>query len=291
MLSICLLACAVFPGDPGPSAEPAIAELPRGCLVVDGGGKASPIVRRKTLAISGGPKARVLIVPQASLSSRSGELSAALWRDLGAEDVAVLDLADPPAALAAIGRADLIWIGGGEQERLMTRLEGTGVPEAIRLRYREGATVGGSSAGAAVMSLVMIARSEQDFPRPRSNVPVLGEGLGLWPEVIVDQHFLKRHRTDRLSRAVAEHPDLIGVGIDESTAVIVRGGRIEVVGESRVTVIDSRVSGSRKASGDGGGDGPPGGESRSVPRISSLEPGVTFDLLRGMISDPIAETR
>lgn len=293
MTTFCSLALIPLLGI-GPVVEPPAAAVPKGRLVVDGGGKASPAVRKRTLAASGGPKAKVLVVPQASSLPQAGPIAAARWREIGAEDVAILDLADA-GAIEKVRRADLIWIGGGDQGRFMERLRGTGIPEAIRARYRDGGTVGGSSAGAAVMSRVMIARGAEDHPKPLANYPILSEGLGLWPEVIVDQHFLKLDRTDRLKRAVAEYPDLIGVGVDESTAVIVRGRSIEVVGESRVVVIDMRKAEAKVpaviASTGGGGDGPPPSGSPPSPRVSTLNPGVTFDLDRGMIAEPIAEER
>ena len=279
----------------GSASEPPSAIVPKGCLVVEGGGKASPAVRSKILAIAGGPDCHLVIIPQASALADSGLIAAQRWRNLGARDVTIIDLADRDACLASIRRADLVWIGGGDQERLMKALKGSGIPEAIRARYNEGGTVAGSSAGAAVMSKVMIARGGEDFPKPLANFPIMSEGLGLWPEVIVDQHFLKLNRTPRLARAVEEFPDLVGVGIDESTAVIVRGKTIEVVGESRVVVIDQRRAHSgipvSPAALSGGGDGAPLAREVSGPKISTLNPGVTYDVDRGMILDSIAGNR
>ena len=71
---------------------------------------------------------------------------------------------------------------------------------------------------------------------------VLAKGLGIWPDAIVDQHFLRRQRNNRLLSAVLDNPALIGVGIDEGTAAIFREGRIEVVGRSAVTVFDARAA-------------------------------------------------
>jgi cyanophycinase len=178
----------------------------------------------------------------------------------------------------------------------MGRLAGTGVVEAIRKRHQAGAVVGGASAGAAVMSDVMIARSVDDFPRTLCQYPLLGKGMGLWQGVIVDQHFSRYQRTERLKRALTEFPGLVGVGIDESTVAIVRGPTVEVVGQGKIFVIDGRKlapNGATEPPKDGGGDGPAPDAPAPDPiawRVVPLDPGVTFDLDRGMIAGPIAGT-
>ena len=116
---------------------------------------------------------------------------------------------------------------GGDQTRFMKAIEGTGLDEVIRARYRAGAIVGGTSAGAAVISEAMIT-GDADLQSLTARKTVIAKGLGLWPEVIVDQHFLKRQRDNRLISAVIDHPTLVGVGIDESTAVIVHGASFDV---------------------------------------------------------------
>ena len=186
---------------------------------------------------------------------------------VGASEVAILNPADPKGAVAAIDEADLIWVRGGNQNLLMDALAGTEIPEAIRRRFREGAVVGGTSAGAAVMSRVMIAGRD---PKDR-NAPRLSEGLGLWPEVIVDQHFLRRMRLDRLTGAVLGHPDLVGVGIDESTAVVVSGRQFEVIGASEVVVLDARKA-----------DKPNPTEADLTKHV--LKAGMTFDLDKGVLT-------
>lgn len=280
--------CAVLGSEPasGTTTE----AVPKGKLVVDGGGKAPPFMKKRVLDLAGGPKVRLVIIPQASNLPSSGPKSVEKWREAGAEDVTILDLTDPKAAVETINHADLIWISGGDQERLMKRLKDTGVPEAIHARYRAGATVGGASAGAAVMSKTMIARGGEDYPKPLANFPIFGEGLGLWPGVIVDQHFLKLKRIDRLKRAVAEYPDLVGVGIDESTAVIVSGGRsFEVIGDSRVVIVDARPPDPPKLPvirvTSGGGDGAPPTPPPIVAKTATLNPGMMYDLDRGIIPD------
>jgi cyanophycinase len=226
--------------------------------VILGGGRTSGAVVARALELGGGPSARVLVIPFASAYS-SGQGSARMWREAGARQVAVLDSdADREAAQADVRKADIVWFPGGDQSRLMAALDRLGLVEAVRRRYREGAVVGGTSAGAAVMSAVMLTGSRD----PKS---VEAEGLGLWPEVIVDQHYLKRKRRPRLQEAVLRHPGLPGVGIDEGGGVIVRGRRFEVVGaaECEVLVRD-----------------PKGRDDESAVSAVRLRPGAEFDLER-----------
>ena len=198
--------------------------------MIVGGGETTPDMHKRILEMAGGRKAKVLVIPQASsVQQRPGYSSAAdMWKEAGVGEVAILDLSDHKRAISEVVNADLVWISGGSQRRLMDSLKGTGVPEAIRRHYREGGVIGGSSAGAAVMSKFMITGDE------------VIAGLGLWPEAMVDQHFLARRRFNRLLRAVLDRPSLIGVGIDERTAVFLHGKSFEVLGESSVLVVDAR---------------------------------------------------
>ncbi len=243
------------------------ASPPKGQLVIVGGGDEVESVHRKALELAGGSSARVLVVPHASEDLLSGYWMVDTWTELGAQQVDVLDLTDPRAARELIKKADLIWLKGGEQERLMAALKEAGLVDAIRDRFTDGATIGGTSAGAAAMSRLMIAGpprtpEEITYMRPR-----MATGLGLWPEVVVDQHFLVRNRLHRLMNVVTENPGLVGIGIDERTAVVVRGQQFEVIGESRVVVVDSRNA--RKHHG--------------IPTVAMLEPGTVYHLERGIL--------
>jgi cyanophycinase len=220
-------------------------------LVIVGGGPPIEEIHRRTLDLAGGLAAHILIIPFASPDPEAGEKSAALWLAMGATNVGVLDLADPIGALASIKAADLIWFRGGEQQRLMDALEGVqGVIDAIRERYDQGATIGGTSAGAAVMSRQMIVGPAGRRGTPEASLARFGNGLGLWPEVIVDQHFARRRRHVRLETAVHDFPELLGIGIDEATAIIVCGREFEVIGHGPVIVYDARKP---EASGPTGG--------------------------------------
>lgn len=261
-----LLAAALSGSPAGPLPGP---------LVIAGGGPTPPEVVQRALELAGGKGCRVLIVPQASARPDAGQPSLRMWQRAGAERVSLLDLRDRDAALRAVTQADLIWMPGGSQLRLMRALTETGIAAAIRDRSHHGATVGGTSAGAAVMSQVMLSGILGTDGVSRT---VEAAGVGLWPDVIVDQHYLRRSRAARLREAVLRHPDKPGVGIDECTAVVVQGRHFEVIGASCVEVLDGRRPSSHPAA------------TASSTGVSSflLKPGMRFDLDKGVLSPPRA---
>ena len=127
---------------------------------------------------------------------------------------------------------------GGNQLKLTQVVDGTAFGEAVRAAYLRGALVGGTSAGASAVSEHMIAFGDES-DTPRQGVTASAAGLGLLPDVIVDQHFSQRNRYGRLLSLVARSPRLLGIGIDEDTAAVVRGGHLlEVVGTGCVFVAD-----------------------------------------------------
>ena len=143
----------------------------------------------------------------------------------------------------SLRNASLIYISGGDQSRFMGIVAGTPIYDAIHEAYRNGAMIAGTSAGAAVMSEKMITGNELRYPEYRATFPViegenleLAQGLGLLTSAIIDQHFVWRSRHNRLITAILEYPDLPGIGIDESTAILVRGNKAEVVGDAQVLV-------------------------------------------------------
>lgn len=148
-----------------------------------------------------------------------------------------------PSQLDSIAGASLIYISGGDQNRFMEIVLDTPVMDAILQAWQTGAMIAGTSAGAAVMSEKMITGDERRHPEYQSTFRtieadniVIGRGVGLLNTAIIDQHFVWRSRHNRLISAVIEYPDLLGIGIDESTAILVRGRQAEVVGVSQVLV-------------------------------------------------------
>lgn len=221
-------------GAPVESASPI-----SGALVIHGGGKLPASVVEPFFKLAGGESAKLVVIPTAGTTKDqvdAGPIIAA-WQKRGFTDVQVLhttsrDTADGADFVAPLGRATAVWFSGGLQARLEAAYHGTAVERALHALLARGGVIGGTSAGAAVMSGVMI-RSGKDTPD-------VGRGFDLLPGAIVDQHFIARKRQGRLIVALAAHRGLVGYGIDEGTAMIVRGRTIRVVGDSTVTVVLSK---------------------------------------------------
>ena len=231
-------------------------EPPRGSLVIVGGGDRSEAMMRRFVELAGGRGARIAVVPNASSEpEETGRALAAELDSLGARAF-VYHLDGAAAALDTSARrldsATGIWFSGGDQARVTAALGGTPVQRAMLRRYREGAVVGGTSAGAAIMSDSMITGNQtppgdttgyygDEYPAIARHRVEIVPGLGFLPQAIVDQHFIRRERHNRLLSAVLERPSLLGVGIDESTALEVGpDGRWRVLGESSVVIYDAR---------------------------------------------------
>lgn len=233
------------------SATASAAEGARGHLLVIGGGQRPASITNLFVCLVGGPKGKVLILPQASAVADAGRGMEQELKALGVGQVHVLRIdragADSDDAIRAVAGATGVYFGGGSQSRLMAVLQGTRVESALRALYADGATMAGTSAGAAVMSRVMITGRET---RPLSekeawqtieagNV-VTADGLGFLADAVVDQHFVRRRRHNRLISLVLERPRLLGIAIDEGTAVWVRPDRtFEVVGDGPVLTLDA----------------------------------------------------
>jgi cyanophycinase len=146
----------------------------------------------------------------------------------------------------SIRTANLIYITGGDQARFMNIVAGTEIEKAIHDAYQKGCVISGTSAGAAVMSKLMITGNElkhkeysATFQTIEPNNIEIKQGLGLLTTAIIDQHFLIRSRHNRLITAVIEHPEMTCIGIDESTAILVNGKDVEVLGDSQVLVFEN----------------------------------------------------
>lgn len=208
-----------------------------GALVLVGGGGLPASVERAFIDLAGGPKARIVVIPTASASADRPEEHAGFlqrWQKHPVAGVTLLHTrrrveADDDAFVRPLREASAVWISGGDQSRLSAAYRGTAVERELKRLLARGGVVGGTSAGAAIASETMITGGR--------DVAELGKGLGLLPGVVVDQHFLKRDRVDRLLGVLGRHPDLVGLGIDEATAVVVRHGSVEVVGDSYAVLL------------------------------------------------------
>jgi cyanophycinase len=205
-------------------------------------------VLREFLSLAGGDGARVAVV--ATASSLGPEILDAYdhaFRDLGAADVLRLrpesrGEAEDSALAAGLADVDAVFMTGGNQLKLAAVVAGTAFGAAIAAAYDRGAVVGGTSAGASAVSEHMVAFGD-DLDSPRQGTTASAAGLGLLPDVVVDQHFGQRNRYARLLSLVARSPRLLGVGVDEDTAAVVRGGReLEVVGTGCVFLADGAAA-------------------------------------------------
>jgi cyanophycinase len=209
-----------------------------GPLVIVGGGGTPESVGRHFVKLSGGRQARIAVLPQASSRPDRGASSVKMFQSLGSQSF-IVNLEDLRSARERIESATAIWFPGGSQSALYKALDKAGLVSLIRRRHARGLVVGGTSAGAAVMSAVMISRSPETQTLRSGNTPS-ASGLGLVPGLIIDQHFVRRRRMNRLVGIVLDQPGRIGVGIGEATAIVVSGGRFRVLGRNSVIVVDPR---------------------------------------------------
>jgi cyanophycinase len=213
-------------------------------LLVIGGGDRTPDILQKIATESGGEKGKLLVIPWAGGNQQD-------YFDAFKKDVEIVSkiqfikgafrpLTEQTKAefLQQLKEATGIYFTGGDQNRVMEVLQDKELLQAIREKYKSGTFFSGSSAGTAIMSKIMIT-GEGDFKVIDGNKVETKEGLGLIPEVIVDQHFIVRQRQNRLLSLVLKYPKQLGVGIDEDTALYVRDNRIgEVLGNSQIIIFD-----------------------------------------------------
>jgi cyanophycinase len=209
-------------------------------------------VLERFVALAGGEQARIAIIPTASEDAQeAGERYVKVFRKMGAAEadwlrVETRDDANAEPALDLLRKASGIFITGGDQAQLVALLAGTQVMECIRLRNAEGVVVAGTSAGASIVSAHLMSggtglAGNSNDAAARKGMVELVAGFGLLQDVIVDQHFSQRGRMGRLLAVFAANPGLLGIGLDEDTAVLIdREGMLEVLGSNMVTIVDGR---------------------------------------------------
>ena len=219
----------------------------RGWIVPIGGAENKDNDRHileRFVRLSGGDQADIVVIPTASLLHETGPRYERLFREIGAARVTTMDFdtrrdCREPGRLARIEAASGIFFTGGNQLRLTTLLGGTPVAKLIRVRNAHGVTVGGTSAGASILSEHMIAFGDEGSSVISGSVR-LAPGLGLTNRFIIDQHFRQRDRLGRLLTALAYNPFAIGIGLDEDTAAFIGPDEtVEVEGSGGVTVVDA----------------------------------------------------
>lgn len=245
-----------------------------GSLVIVGGGGAGPDIIDTFIELAGGRDAPIVFITTANpgLTQEEREAKTALLKNRGAVDVTALHTMDPEEAntesfVAPLRNARGVWFGGGRQWHIVDSYENTLVEKLLWQVLERGGVIGGSSAGATIQGSYL-ARGDT-----RNNQIMTGDhekGFGYLKNVAIDQHHLARNRHFDMFSILEKYPDLLGLGIDEGTALIVKGDVFEVIGRSYVTVYDGTFWSSE------------GIGRKEVPDKSSrfyfLKPGDRYDL-------------
>ena len=234
---------------PDPAPMTAVGP-PRGSLVIVGGGQLGPEIIRRFVALAGGREAEVVVIPTAMEDDAEGNdpvdvkrTAEMFTRAFGFKNVSVVHtrdraVADSEAFVAPIKKARAVWFDGGRQWRLVDAFAGTKTQREIEAVLARGGVIGGSSAGATIQGsyLVRGARQGNQIMMAKG----YEEGFGYLRGVAIDQHILPRRRADDLVPVIEAHSELLGLGIDEATAVVVEGDRFEVIGRGVVGIYDGK---------------------------------------------------
>lgn len=245
-----------------------------GSLVVVGGSMRDSAIFGRFMELAGGWEAEIVVVPTAggdSLSEEYLERIRGRFAERGVKNLTVLhtkdrELADTEQFTAPVREADGVWFTGGRQWRIVDSYMGTRTQEAFEGVLERGGVIGGSSAGATIQGSYLARGDTQ------TNTIMMGdheEGFGYIRNVAIDQHLLARNRQFDLVEIIRARPHLLGIGLDENTAIVVKGDEFEVIGESYVAVYDHRRW---EGSSSGREPLPNGG------KFILLEPGDRYDL-------------
>ena len=207
-----------------------------GALMLCGGGPLPPKLLETFFEMGQASQGSLVIIPSASSLADTGDYEPMLgtWQEFPWASVQVLhahnrnQIENDVDFVKPLQKATAVWISGGDQRRLAERYLGTTVEKELKKVVDRGGIIGGTSAGSAIASRVMISGGRQQ--------PVIANGLDLLPGAIIDQHFSQRKRYERLASAVQQHPDRVGIGIDEGTGLVVSQKRARVLGAGSVYV-------------------------------------------------------
>lgn len=225
-----VLASHSLPVESGAMAGPS-----QGALFLCGGGDLSQSLLSAFFQSGQGEEGRLVVIPSASrFADNDDTLRWRMpwvpynWKSVDIVHAKNREDAERDEMVEPLRRATAIWITGGDQSRLSERYSGSRVEREIQSVLHRGGVVGGTSAGSAIATKIMIAGGQRQ--------PILHQGLDLLPRAIVDQHFSQRSRHLRLASAIAKHPERVGIGIDEGTALHVTAKSAQVLGQGAVHV-------------------------------------------------------
>jgi len=284
-LAALVLAAACAPKAPS-------APGPKGTLFIIGGGERdAPLMKRYIRLAEAHDTGKIVIFTMASsVPDEVGPELLAEFKGNGAKNAVYYNLkhdqALQPGSDRILDGAGGIWFSGGDQALLTAALLNTPVHKRMLELYGQGAVVGGTSAGAAVQSEFMITGNEKRTGGEEGTWEAIladdvehTEGFGFVRNAVIDQHFVTRRRHNRLIAVVLQNPALVGLGIEESTAVLVRpDGKYEVLGEGQVIVYDARPARTFRSP-----DGHLGGHGLTM---HVLLPGDVYDLASGRVEEP-----
>ncbi|MEE8134111.1 MAG: cyanophycinase [Gemmatimonadales bacterium] len=215
---------------------------PNGSLVIVGGAMRDTAIVNRFIRLAGGPDAPIVAIPTAGRGETYDEYWSGLrmFKEAGATNLTILHTTDPTVAntdefVEPLKRARGVWFGGGRQWRLTDAYLNTKVHDELWQVLERGGVIGGSSAGATIQGSYL-ARGDS-----RTNTIMMGdhvEGMGFLKNAAIDQHLLRRNRQFDLLEIIAAHPDLLGIGIDENTAIVVNGDEFVVMGQGYVAIYD-----------------------------------------------------
>jgi len=215
----------------------------KGYLVIVGGSMQDPEIFGRFLELAGGPDAPIVIIPTAGSEENYDQYWSGLtrYREAGAKNRTVLHtrdraVADTEEFVRPIKEARGVFFSGGRQWRLADSYLNTRTQEELFVLLDRGGVVGGSSAGATIQGSFLVRGDT------KGNALMIGdhiEGFGFLKNVGIDQHLLKRNRQFDMIEVIEKKPELLGIGIDEDTAIVVHGDRLEVIGQGYVAIYDA----------------------------------------------------
>jgi cyanophycinase len=218
----------------------------QGQLIIIGGAEDKQgecTILREFVRCAGGREAKIAVMTVAtSAPDEVGADYKEIFQRLGVNSVEIVyterpEDASDPRYIEAIKEATGVFFTGGDQARITKLLKDTQIDRLLHTRFSQGLVIAGTSAGAAMMPDIMIVEGEAQT-NPRLETVTLEPGMGFLTGIAIDQHFAQRGRLGRLISALIQQPAVLGIGIDENTAIAVRGNEIEVIGEGAVTIVD-----------------------------------------------------
>ena len=237
-----------------------------GSLVIVGGAMQDPAIVKRFIDLAGGPDAPIVIVPTAGEADTYDQYWSGVnqFRENGARNLTVLHtrdakLADTEAFVKPLTTARGVFFGGGRQWRIADAYLKTRTQRELQGVLDRGGVIGGSSAGATILGSFLVRGDT------KGNEVMIGDhtvGFGFLKNSAIDQHLLRRNRQFDLIEVIARYPDLLGIGIDENTAIVVEDDRFEVIGRGYVAIYDAKHA------------------TRPPTKFYFLAPGDRFDLVK-----------